>query len=139
MVRPALVAGTLALLLASTTLAASQPSERACLIAWNSPANHANRVKLLALRPIVGLALHAGVAGTDTLTKTSSTQTSGPACLLTVIKRGELRIVTGMWRGTGVERWTFARAIPTTKSYPSAGFANVRVRTDGRVTKIYRR
>ena len=138
MLRPALAAGTLALVAASSALAASQPSERACLIVWNAPANHANHVKLLRRRPILGLSLRAGVAGTDTWTKTSSTHTSGPACLMTVITRGRLQIVIGRWKGTGVGRWTFARAMPVT-NYPPAGFANVRLLGDGRVTKIYRR
>ena len=50
----------------------TQPTERACLIAWNSPANHANHVKLLAEKPIVGLMLRAGVSYTVTWTKTTS-------------------------------------------------------------------
>ena len=139
MARLVVVALTMALAFASTTTAASPPSERACLIAWNAPANHVNRVKLLSERPIRGLELRAGVAGTDTWTKTASTQTSGPACVMTIMKRGLLQIVTGMWKGTGVGRWTFTRAMPVAKDYPPAGFANVRLLADGRVTKIYRR
>jgi len=141
MARWALVAVIVALASASTTAAAppTQPSERACLIAWNASTNHANQLKLLAQRPIVGLMLGSGVAGSDTWTKTSSTTTSGPACLMTIIKRGAFRIVTGRWKGTGVDRWTFARAIPATKNDPPLGAANVRLLADGRVTKIYRR
>ena len=139
-VRPAL-APALALLLAATAFAATpkQPSERACLIAWNSPANHAGHVRLLAERPILGLMLDAGVSYTDTWTKTSTTRTGGPACLMTIMTRGELRLVTGMWMTDGVDRWTFGRAIAATKNYPPRGSANVRALSDGRVTKIYRR
>ena len=137
--RVALVAGTLVLAFASAATAATQPSERACLIAWNAPANHANRLKLLAERPIRWLELRAGVAFTDTWTKTGSTETSSPVCVMTVMKLGGLRIVTGRWKGTGVDRWTFARAIPATRNYPPPGSANGRLLADGRVTKIYRR
>ena len=140
MLRLALAATALSLTFAGATFAAihRQPSERGCLIAWNSSANHANRVKLLAQRPIVGLMLGAGVAGTDTWTKTGSTHTEGPACLMTIIKRGQLRLVTGMWKPNGVEHWTFGRALAAGKNYPPPDSANVRLLSDGRITKIYR-
>jgi len=115
----------------------TQPSERACLIAWNSPANHANRVKLLAEKPILGLMLRPAVVYTVTWTKTSSKQTSGPACLLTIMKRNEARVVTGMWKAAAVDRWTFGRPTPTKNRDPLG--ANVRLLADGRVTKIYLR
>jgi hypothetical protein len=127
----------LALALAGTTLAASQaqPSDRACVIAWNSPANHANHLRLLAKRPISGLRLLPGTVGTNTWTKgTTPTQTTAVACLLTLAKPGEIRIVTGIWRTAGVSRWSFGHPIPTSKPF----FANVRLLSDGRVTKIYR-
>lgn len=115
-----------------------QPSERACLIAWNARANHASHLKLLAERPIVGIMLGAGVIGMDTWSSSMSTQTSGPACVMTIMKRGELRTVTGMWKTAGVGSWSFGRAIPVSKNYPPLGAANVRLLSDGRVTKIYR-
>ena len=127
----------LILALASTTLAQSraQPSDRACLIAWNAPANHPNRLRLLAQRPISGLQLLPGTVGTDTWTKGSPPmQTTAQACLLTLAKPGAIRTVTGIWRTVGVSRWSFGRRIPTTKPF----FANVRLLSDGRVTKIYR-
>jgi hypothetical protein len=135
------VVSALALLPAATAIAATpkQPSERACLIAWNSPANQVSRVKLLAERPILGLMLNAGVSYVDTWTNTSSTRTGGPACLMTIMKRGELQLITGMWRTNGVDRWTFRRAIAATRNYPPLDSANVRLLSDGRVTKIYRR
>jgi hypothetical protein len=117
----------------------TQPTERACLIAWNSPANHANQVKLLTETPVVGLMLRAGVSYTVSWTKTTSKQTGGPACLLTIIKRGRLRLVTGPWTKTGVTQWTFGRATRVRMNYPPADAANVRLLADGRVTKIYRR
>jgi hypothetical protein len=117
----------------------TQPSERACLIAWNSPANHANHVKLLSEKPIVGLTLRTGVSYTVTWTKTTSKQTGGPACLMTIIKRGGLRIVTGTWTANGVARWTFGRTIAERRNHPPTETANVRLLADGRVTKIYRR
>jgi hypothetical protein len=115
----------------------TQPSDRACLIAWNSPANHANRVKLLAARPMLGLMLQPAVVYTVTWTKTSSKQTGGPACVLTIMKRNEIRNVTGRWKSAGVTQWTFGRPIRTNKINLLA--ANVRLLPDGRVTKIYRR
>jgi hypothetical protein len=139
MVRPGAVAvivsGT-ALFVAGATHATSQPSDRACLIAWNASANQASRLRLLAQRPIVGISLRAGVVYTDTWTMGSSPTTTGaPACLLTIAKRSESRIVTGTWSGTGVARWTFGRVFPGRHLIG----ANVRLLADGRVTKIYLR
>src|SRR6478672_3808081 len=113
-----------------------QPSDRACLIAWNSPANHANHVKLLAARPMLGLMLRPAVVYTVTWTKTTSKQTGGPACVLTIMKRGSVRTVTGRWKNAAVSQWTFSRPIPTDKV--NLLTANVRLLADGRVTKIYR-
>ncbi len=49
-------------------------------------------------------------------------------------KPGEIQVVTGRWRAGHVSRWSFGHPIPTTKPF----FANVRLLSDGRVTKIYR-
>jgi hypothetical protein len=128
----------LALALAGTASAASRtrPSDRACLLAWNAPGNHGSRTRLLAQRPIAGLALRAGVVLVDMWTKGSaSTETRGPACLLTIEKRGSTRIVTGMWRRAGVGAWSFGRAI----QMRARVVPNVRLLPDGRLTKIYLR
>lgn len=80
-----------------------------------------------------GLQLLPGTVGTDSWTKGSpSTQTSAAACRLTLAKPGAIRTVTGIWRTVGVSRWSFGRQIPTTKPF----FGNVRLLSDGRVTKI---
>lgn len=132
----AMVVMSLALPIVAPALAASQaqPSDRSCLIAWNGPGNLANRTHLLAQRPLTGLQLLPGRVGTDTWSKGSAPkQTSSLACLLTLAKPGEIRIVTGTWRGAGVTHWSFGRPIPTSKPL----FANVRLLFDGRVTKIY--
>lgn len=139
MVRPvpaALILVSLTVALAGTASAATRPSERACLIAWNSPANHANRARLLALRPITRLELRAGVSGTVTWKKGSPpTETSSQACFMTVAKRGQIELVTGIWKSSTVSRWVFGRPLPTSRGI----VANVRLLADGRVTKIYRR
>ena len=116
----------------------TQPTERACLIAWNSPANHANQVKLLTEKPVVGLMLRAGVSYTVSWTKTTSKQTGGPACLMTIMKRGSVRLVTGPWTRNGVTTWTFGRTLAARRNSPPVDVANVRLLADGRVTKIYR-
>lgn len=116
----------------------TQPSDRACLIAWNAPANHTNRIKLLAERPIVGLMLRPAVVFTVTWTKASSKRSGGPACVLTIMKRGTVQNVTGMWRSARVAGWTFGRAIPDATNHPPVDASNVRLLADGRVTKIYR-
>jgi hypothetical protein len=115
----------------------TQPSERACLIAWNAPTNRANRSKLLGERPIVSLMLRPAVVYTVTWTRSSSKQTGGPACVLTILKRNAAVNVTGMWKLHGVDKWTFGRPI-STKNRDLPG-ANVRLLPDGRVTKIYLR
>jgi hypothetical protein len=113
----------------------SQPSERGCLIAWNTPSNHVNRTKLIAARPVSGLSLRGGTSFTDTVTATKkvSTSTSTEACLLTVAKAGTIQIVTGKWGFGRVRRWSWGRAIPTAYVF----IPNVRLLSDGRVTKIY--
>lgn len=133
----AVILASLVVASAETTHATTpvHPSDRACLLAWNSPANHENRLRVLAQRPISGLRLLAGEIVTDTVTKGSTpTQTSAPACLLTLAKPGNIRIVSGTWKGAGVSSWSFGRPVPTSKPF----FANVRLLSDGRVTKIYR-
>ena len=128
-----MVVSSFALLCATATVAAqSRPLERACLISWNAPANRANHVRLLAERPVTGLLLGAGIVSTDTWSKGSKKQTSSQACLLTIMKRGQIRTVTGVWQAGGVTKWTFGRAIPTNE--PPHG--NVRLLADGRVTKV---
>jgi hypothetical protein len=134
----ALTLTAFALLGTATTLAATraQPSDRSCLTAWNSPGNDATRLRLLAQRPISGLRLLPGRVGADTWTTGSPpTQTAARACLLTLAKSGEIRTVTGIWRAAGITRWSFGRPTPSSKPF----FANVRLLSDGRVTKIYRR
>jgi hypothetical protein len=121
---------------AASGAASNRPSDRGCLLAWNAPANHANRVKLLTMRPVRGLSLRTGTSFTDTWAKGGvAKQTSTEACLLTVAKRGTIQLVTGRWRGGGVSGWSWGRVITT--AHPFA--ANVRLLPDGRVTKIYRR
>jgi hypothetical protein len=84
-----------------------------------------------------GLLLGLGEVGTDTwVTGSAPKQTTALACLLTVAKPGEISTVTGIWRTAGVSRWSFGRPIPTRK--PFLFFSNVRLLSDGRVTKIYR-
>lgn len=129
---------SLALVVAAAAFATpgARPSDRACLLAWNAPGNHASRVRLLAQRPLSGLQLLPGTVGTDTWSKGSTPkETSSPACLLTLAKPGQIRIVIGTWRAAAVTRWSFGRPIATRKPF----FANVRLLSDGRVTKIYRR
>jgi hypothetical protein len=124
------------LVFAATALATprARPSDRACLIAWNSQANRANHLRLLALRPILGLQLLPAEVGTVTLKKGSApTQTSAMACVLTLAKSRSIRQVIGVWKTGRVPRWSFGRPIPTHHSV----FANVRLLADGRVTKIY--
>jgi hypothetical protein len=76
-----------------------------------------------------------GVVGTDTFKKgLPPTQTTAPACLLTLAQPGEIRTVTGVWDAARVTRWTFGRPILTSKPF----VANVRLLSNGRVTKIYR-
>jgi hypothetical protein len=128
----------LALAVAATVhaTARARPSERACLLAWNAPGNQGSRARLLAQRPVVSLALRSGVVLVDMWTKgSSSTETRGRACLLTIEKRGSIRVVTGMWRRSGVGAWSFGRPIPTSARV----VPNVRLLPDGRVTKIYLR
>jgi hypothetical protein len=124
-------------LLAAAALAAprSHPSDRACLLAWNAPSNHGNRLRLLAVRPISELSLRPGKTFTSTWTSGSAPrQTAAEACLLTLRKPGEIQVVTGVWRAGGVGRWSFGHPIPSRRPF----YANVRLLPDGRVTRIYR-
>jgi hypothetical protein len=129
------------ILLAAATLTGTavgaqiRPSDRGCLLAWNAPSNHLNRVRLVAARPFAGLSLLPGATFTYTWTKQSTPrQTRAQACLLTISKPGQIQVVTGIWRIGHVSRWSFGHPIPTTRPF----FPNVRILPDGRVTKIYR-
>ena len=127
----------LAILAAAAAAAAPPrlPSERGCLIAWNAPANAANRARLVAVHPLTTLSLRNGVVGVDTLSSGKTTSTSAPTCLLTVSKAGTTELVTGRWHDGRVARWAWSHAFPTTRVVPG----NVRLLADGRVTKQYRR
>lgn len=133
----AVIVATAAVILAAATDASSsvRPTERRCLIAWNSPANQANHVRLLALRPIVGLTLRPAVSYTISWTKGSPPkQTEHEVCAMTVSMRHETRNITGIWKTAGITRWTFGRAVRASNGPLQA---NVRLLRDGRVTKIY--
>jgi hypothetical protein len=102
---------------------------------WNEPVNHASHLRLLAQRPISGLQLLPGRVATDTWTKGSgSTQTSVPACLLTVAKSVRIRVVAGRWHYGHVSHWSWGRWIGSTIQFSS----NVRLLSGGRLAKIYR-
>ena len=127
------------LALGATALATAhaRPSDRSCLLAWNAAANNANHLRLLAQRPIAALQLLPAEVGTDTWQKGSTpTQTSSMACVLTLAKTGAIRQIVGIWNAGSVLGWAFGRSIPTTTT---PVVANVRLLTDGRVTKVYRR
>jgi hypothetical protein len=117
------------------------PSDRGCLLAWNSPANSANHVRLVGAAARSRVSLRAGTTGTDTWTRGSgSTQNAAPACLLIVspvmvATPHEIRIVTGLWRAGHVYRWSFGPPIRTTRPLGT----NATLLADGRVAKIYRR
>ena len=53
-----------------------------------------------------------------------------------LVKSGRLQPITGVWRGMGVRRWSFGRPL-TTDKVPNG--SNIKVLSDGRVTKIYLR
>lgn len=112
----------------------TRPSDRACLISWNSRANRTNHLKLLALRPPSGLQLLPAVVGTDSWSKGSTpAQTSEPACLMTFAKSGAIREITGIWKAGAVAHRSFGHGFPVNHTV----VANVRLLPDGRVTKIY--
>lgn len=112
------------------------PSERSCLLAWNAPGNLANRMRVAGGRPWSSASLRAGTTSTVTWSRGKKTETTSPACLMALVARTRLQLVTGVWRERRLVRWSFARPIPAEQ--PPFG-ANVRVLTDGRVTKVYRR
>jgi hypothetical protein len=115
----------------------THPSDRSCLIAWNAPANHANRARLLAAGPTSGLSLRGGRSYTYTWTKTTSRQSSSEACLLMLHRAGMVQLVTGRWHDGRVERWAWGRVGAATTAL--TGAANVRLLPDGRLTKVYSR
>jgi len=114
--------------------AAPRPSERACLLAWNAPANVANRPPVVASGPWSSASLRPGATYTVTWQRGStSKQTTAQACLLTLMKSRRFQLVTGVWRDGRVVHWSFGRAITADKA---PGGSNVKVLPDGRVTKI---
>jgi hypothetical protein len=124
-------------LAAETASSARKPSERGCLLAWNTPENAANRHRIVSEGPWSASLLLPGVAGTVTWQRGSApAATTAAACGLTLMRRSHLLPVTGIWRNGRVARWSFGRLIATEDGPRDS---NVRVLTDGRVTKIYRR
>lgn len=114
----------------------TQPSDRGCLIAWNAPSNRANRGRLVTAQPEHGLSLRGGRSSTDRWTKGAGvTQTSTAACLLTLSTPHSAQMVIGIWKSGRVTRWSWGPVTP-----PTAVFSpNVRLLSDGRLTKTYRR
>jgi len=131
-IRSAAIVAGVAFAGAAVAATPPRPSDRACLLAWNAPANHANRAKLIAARPMHALALRAGLVGVDAWTKGTTTSTETDACLLEVAKARTSFLVTGAWTPGGVARWSWGRTLPA----PRFVAANVRLLADGRVTKI---
>jgi hypothetical protein len=124
------------MLMPGTLGAATRPSERACLLAWNAPSNAANHSRLARDWPWAKSTLRPGIAFTVVFKRGSRPkQTTTEACLLTLAKGHRIQPVSGIWRRGGVARWVFAH--PHTANRPLG--ANVKVLRDGRVTKIYRR
>jgi hypothetical protein len=122
---------------APTSLGARAPSERRCLLAWNSPDNAASRQRIVAEGPWPQASLFAGVSGTITWRRGAKpVTTNGPACLLTLVRRKRVQPVTGLWRNGVVRRWWFERPLTANRA---PGPTNVKVLTDGRVTKVYLR
>ena len=136
--RPSLAGLAVALMLESTAAsAATRPSDRACLLAWNAPANVTSRQRVVGRGPWSNASLRAATVGTVTWKRGSTPlHTTAQACVLTLMKSGRLRTVTGAWRDGRVLRWSFGRAIPAVRI---PGGSNVKVLPGGRVTKIYLR
>lgn len=137
-VRPAVLLSVLALavVISAPAAAATRPSERACLVAWNARSKGANRSVVAAGRPWVSASLRAGTTVTVRWTRgMPPSQTSAEACLLMLAKGGRVRMTTGIWRNGRVVRWRTQEH--ATDSAPR--HSNVRVLPDGRVTKIYLR
>ena len=110
---------------------ATVPTVGLCERAWNAPVNSANRLRLIALAPVVA-SLRPGSTFTDTWKKggkTSSTQSD--ACLLMLTQPGGERVVTGVWSKGVVLRWKFGPVIKS--SFPTPP-PNVRIRADGRLS-----
>gem|GEM_PF-2667176 len=122
---------------AQSASAARGPSERRCLLAWNARDNAANRQRIDAAGPWPRASLFPGVSGTLTWRRGSQpVSTSGPACLLTLVRHTRVQPVTGLWRHGRVSRWSFGGRLTTSRA---PGRTNVRVLPDGRVTKVYLR
>jgi len=111
------------------------PSERNCLVAWNSRSNVVNQGRIVTSGPWKRALLVPAAVGTVRFpSSTTSAETLG--CALILRKPSLAQQIIGYWRDGRVVKWTFSRLFETTSS---PGFANVRILRDGRVTKIYRR
>jgi len=96
-----------------------------------------DRQRIVAAGPWPRASLFPGVSGTLTWHRGSQpVSTSGPACLLTLVRHTRVQPVTGLWRHGRVSRWSFGGRLTTSRA---PGRTNVRVLPDGRVTKVYLR
>jgi hypothetical protein len=130
------VPALLLLVAAGAASAAARPSERGCLLAWNAARNSGTRARVVQAAPSPRALLVPGIVGRDVIVNGMARPAQeAPACLLTLVRRGRIQVVSGSWRNGGVRSWTFGREISTSRPLP----ANVRLLRDGRVTKIYRR
>lgn len=117
--------------------APTQPSQCACLLAWNAPLNAPNRTRVAAGGPWSGVLLMSGMTITATWRRGSTpTQTTAVTCQLMLVRGGEVQPITGVWRDGQVTGWSFGPAITSGKA-PAR--SNVKVLPDGRVTKVSRR
>jgi hypothetical protein len=123
-------------LLGPTASAAPRSSERACLLAWNAPANKESHLRVVTGGPWSGASLLPATIYTTTWKDGSPPkQTKAQACLLRLVKSARSQVVTGKWRDGRVARWSFGRSAAADKVPGS----NVKLLPDGRVTKLYLR
>jgi hypothetical protein len=120
---------------ATATTQPERPSERRCLVAWNSPANQAVRSRVLELRRWKrGLLVSSSLALVAFGQTVQPSNPLAPVCSLVLVTDTRAQQLVGVWKNGRVTRWLLGASLPSSNSFTS----NVRVLSDGRITKIYR-
>lgn len=128
------VATVVALAFPAVATAASAPSECSCLLAWNVASNSGNGDRVVRLGRWPSATLTPASVGTVGLNPPTNSNVRG--CVLMLSRPGWQQQIVGRWVDHSVRTWIFWPAVRTSARLPRS---NVRVLSDGRVTKIYDR
>ncbi|MBV8080735.1 MAG: hypothetical protein JO186_10230 [Actinobacteria bacterium] len=128
--RGVLAAAVVAAVACGSAYAASVPSRRACVDAWNTTANPALRARVAAEHPKAAYVDSAVVIGVDWVIGGKTRSASRTGCgIQFILANGHTLSVSGPWDGSTVSAWT--HPVPSARVVPVP--RNASVQPDGTV------